>query len=452
MVREVKSIKKKIKYFTITVILIIVIVLLVCGYIQKVITVNYTESMDMIINPKQGLYVQVNSERHDKIIRLGEEGTQLILLACNLNGYQAIPISEDKLEEIQTAFALAREHNMQVIFRAAYGFSEGYLTEEADDTAILLQHMEQLAEIVNAYQDTILCVQAGMLGPWGEWHSSKFFVDDETSLFIRNMVALNWHILLEEGIQLQIRRPQYIQDAADAGIPMQRLGFHNDALLASESDMGTYRGSENARQESLEWIRENLSHSRTGGEMPVVSEYTDANNAVSEFHALGMTYLNQKYNEDVLESWKEQQYEGRNAYDYIISHLGNRLYISEVSMPTHILSLHNGKFTVTIKNTGFAEINEEIKCCLVIEQQDNMLFIPIEDVRKSQDQMILNVKASFAQLHKTEDDVQLGIWLGYGEPGEQCVYNLANESTYLENGIFYFAKYSSGLFLWKLEE
>ena len=452
MVREVKSIKKKIKYFTITVILIIAIVLLVCGYIQKVTTINYTESMDIIPNPKQGLYVQVDSERHDKIIRLAEEGTQLILLACNLNGFQAIPVSEDKLEEIQTAFALAREYNMQVIFRAAYGFSEGRLTEEAEDTAMLLLHMEQLAEIVNPYQDTILCVQAGMLGPWGEWHSSKFFVDDEASLFIRNMVALKWHTLLAEGIQLQIRRPVYIQDAADAGVPLQRLGFHNDALLASESDMGTYRGSENARQENLEWIQENLSHSRTGGEMPAVSDYTDAENAVREFRVLRMTYLNQKYNEEVLESWKDQQYEGRNAYDYIVSHLGTRLYISEVSMQTQILSFYSGKMTVTIKNTGFAEINEDIKCYLVIEQQDNILFLPIEDVRKSQDQMILNVKASFAQLHKTEDDVQLGIWLGYGEPGEQGVYNLANESTYLENGIFYFARYSSGLFLWKLEE
>lgn len=44
--------------------------------------------------------------------------------------------------------------------------------------SILLNHINQLMPILTANQDAILAMQAGFVGPWGEWHSSTNFDND----------------------------------------------------------------------------------------------------------------------------------------------------------------------------------------------------------------------------------------------------------------------------------
>jgi len=43
---------------------------------------------------------------------------------------------------------------------------------------VLLNHISQLSPVLTSNQDAILAVQAGFVGPWGEWHSSTNFGDD----------------------------------------------------------------------------------------------------------------------------------------------------------------------------------------------------------------------------------------------------------------------------------
>lgn len=42
----------------------------------------------------------------------------------------------------------------------------------------MLSHISQLSPVLAANQDAMLSVQAGFVGPWGEWHGSTNFQDD----------------------------------------------------------------------------------------------------------------------------------------------------------------------------------------------------------------------------------------------------------------------------------
>ena len=53
---------------------------------------------------------------------------------------------------------------------------EGVITDPSKTD--VLKHISQLKPILTLNQDVILTMQAGFVGPWGEWHGSTNFADD----------------------------------------------------------------------------------------------------------------------------------------------------------------------------------------------------------------------------------------------------------------------------------
>jgi hypothetical protein len=48
--------------------------------------------------------------------------------------------------------------------------------------ATILGHIDQLADTVHTNADALYVLQAGFLGSWGEWHSSKAGLSDNASV------------------------------------------------------------------------------------------------------------------------------------------------------------------------------------------------------------------------------------------------------------------------------
>lgn len=65
---------------------------------------------------------------------------------------------------------------VKCVIRFAYTNTQGGTTDPLK--SILLNHISQLTPILTSNQDAILAVQAGFVGPWGEWHGSTNFGDD----------------------------------------------------------------------------------------------------------------------------------------------------------------------------------------------------------------------------------------------------------------------------------
>lgn len=433
------------------------------------VTMEFEESDADISNPFRGFYYQTDTSDGRLPEQIAEDDLRLLLLTFDLKEEKEGAISSAKLAELEYMLKLAKEAGIQVIFRAAYGFGSEYKYKDPENPDIILAHIGQIAPLLNEYGENMLCVQAGFLGPWGEWHHSNLLgEDEEENREIRNLIIGEWVELLEAPVTVNVRRPRFVRDAIEAGIPADRLGVHNDALLSGADDMATYDDEAYSREEELLWIDEHLNRGRNGGEMPALSEYTRPEHAAGEFERLHLTYLNSSYNKEVLDDWKTQKLNGGNAYDVIAGRLGYRLGIENISVTDELRGLHSIELTVRLSNSGFAAAPEGYGLYAVVDRGTDISFYPAEligeetaskggaSARKEralsggaalladippEESMGLRVKIPVSEL-KNSDYVRLGLLLSReAVSGDEAAIRLANDELLWENGINYIGSY-----------
>lgn len=436
----------KLKKVTIFVfIVIVVVIILLSKFYNAKRSISFKESNEKISNPARGFYTQINSSEKERFEELKKENIKVALVAYNLKDYLDKPIDEEKLEELKLCLEAARKNEVNIIFRAAYSFSEIY--EDPKSLDLIATHIEQVSEIINSYKDVILCVQAGFLGPWGEWHGSKFLSgNEEEKTLVRNTILEDLLNCLDEEIIVNVRRPKFIRSAIEAGLKGERLGIHNDAFLATEDDMGTYDDPNFSRKEELLWVNENVSTGINGGETPSLSDYTNIDNAVKEMKMLKFNYLNSKYNKEVLENWKTSSYKGENAYDYVDNHLGYRLWIKNIEVPLKLNHLFNKSLKVKISNSGFAAISEKYKMYIVLNNGEKLFINEVKNVNlnfissdESKD-IAIDINLNNDKFKAINGEIlKIGIYIGDNEKKSQV--KLANEELEFYEGINYFAEY-----------
>jgi len=443
------------KFIVICSIVLLILLITVPGFFmffnsKKILTFKEDKEISLN-NPMQGFYTQVDTADANRLSEIKSSGTTLILLACNLNGYQDKSLDENKLNEIKQALSLAADLKMDIIFRAAYGFIEGFETIEPDSPDTVYEHISQISEVISPFSDIILCIQAGMIGPWGEWHSSSLLEDlsEDLQVSIRCSVVDAWvKGIPDENVIIQLRTPEFIRLVQDYGIPIKRLGFHNDALLSDVTDMGTYIGDNNAREGELEWVNVTLSHSPFGGEMPQLSGFTFPKNAVDEFRKLHLTYLNSTYNIEVLDEWKEKAYQNQSTYDYIKNHMGSRLHVSSVSATENPSENSKAKIEITVNNTGFALPHPDLNFKIYTTSSTQQCNEP-DSVKYD---AVTNSYKITAYIPIEGDLLSLGLWAGFGENSENGrTFYLANRNNDEKIDIFYFMKYEKSNKRWKLK-
>jgi len=346
------------------------------GYYQEKerLSFKYEESQENLINPARGFYTQIYYKEYERLAEVRAYGHMLALVTMNLNEYMEEELPERNITWLKQLFEEAREQGIMIIFRAAYLQGENLGEPEM---SVIYGHIQQLSKVMNEYKDVVLVVQTGLVGLWGEWHGSKYLEDDE-ALRTQAMKVVEWWLMnLDASINLNLRRPLFIQTAVELGLDGSRLGMHNDALLATHSDMGTYLD----READLKWCEENLNAKVNGGEMPYISEYTEPEYAIKELEQLSLTYLNAHYNVEVLEDWAKQKLGEQSAYEYIEQHLGYRYYVKTIDMPKRIFdATDNLNITVALGNSGFSTIHNRFKLYMVINDEENTTFYPMNPV------------------------------------------------------------------------
>lgn len=420
------------------------------------ITIEFEESKKNIINPSRGFYYQMDTSSPKLSKKIEENQIQLILLTFDLKEETGYAISDEKMEELKESLQRIKDANLKVIFRAAYGFDSEDVYKDPSDIEIILNHINQIAPILNEYKDSMLCVQAGFLGPWGEWHHSNLLgEDEEKNKKIRNQIIANWLAKLEKSITINVRRPRFIRDAIEAGLDGNRLGIHNDALLAGDNDMGTYDDVDYTRKQELEWMNQSLSLGKNGGEMPCISEYTEAENAILEFEQLHLTYLNSTYNKEVLEDWKQQQINGESVYDIISRRLGYRLSLKECTFNDDIqynfisqfLDLQEIKMDITLQNTGFAPVPIGYQIYIVADTGEEMSFYPVEweedsiAVGENKFQARINLSDFYKERSQVADVIKIGILVTTNPEENNSRIQFANDELTWEDGINYIGQY-----------
>ena len=303
---------------------------------------SYPASREEHGNPERGFYVQRAAEDPGDLSNLRSRGISLVLLTLNLQHYRNRPLDDAKLSVLDAAMRQIRKAGLKVIFRAAYGFTAADYRVDPQDLALIGRHITVMARVLTTHAPWVFAVQAGMLGPWGEWHGSVH--GNPPSLESRLAVVRTWLEHLPDHVFLQVRRPRFLRDMA---VDPHRVGWHNDALLAMPDDMGTYDAPGWDRSRELRWCEASLPAVPFGGETVPASEATAPAQVLDELQRLHATFLNRGYHQGTLAKWQRAPIQDSNLQDLIQRRLGYRLAALR-------LELEGARGRLILRNEGFA--------------------------------------------------------------------------------------------------
>ncbi|MES3019272.1 MAG: DUF4832 domain-containing protein [Bacteroidota bacterium] len=319
------------------------------------------------------------------------------------------PISSEFLAKLQADLDVIRESGMKLIPRFSYNNSqgrgqcpEGTICPPYKDApkAIVLEHIKQLGPILTKNADVILTVQMGFIGLWGENYYTDYFGDASANGGIRKLLDKNWQDRIDvlnamlnalpKDMMVQVRYPQMKQRTvyginamtttapltakeAYSGSAKSRIGFHNDCLLASADDLGTYKdygNSSSAAKQDIPnlkpYFAEDSKYVLVGGET-CSDAFSPQNNCAPEgiadldLRKLHYTYLNANYNNQVNGDWVEG-----GCMEAIKRNLGYRIALDSAKINTEVKAGKTLSVNLHLSNLGYAAPSKKRPVYLVL--------------------------------------------------------------------------------------
>ncbi|MBR6403113.1 MAG: DUF4832 domain-containing protein [Eubacterium sp.] len=381
-------------------------------------TIDLTETKDTLNNPDQGFYrtVRITAAPEGKRFIYGgipdkgeydydltqiANGPKFIHIRADLsqlsekvNGVQDYDLSADALDDFSSMLKAAYDADISVIIRFCYCPDFGNASDMEPDISRIEGHIKQLGSVINNYQETVTAVEAGMVGPWGEMHTSKIcdkYAPENLAIVtdVNKRIIDSW-LSSTEVIPILVRTPWRLymyknmdSDTAYSTVSLtgkeKRLGVYNDAFQSNETDTGTYIYG---RDGEISWMKENLASLPFGGEaIGPDSTYHDINKCIPEMKNLHLSYLNYEWNQDVVvKKWQNTQkydqtcgddslYYGETAYKYIEDHMGYR-FVPKSAKLSYNEKRDSLNVSVGIDNKGFGNLTKTKNVSLIFVELD----------------------------------------------------------------------------------
>lgn len=393
--------------------------------------IQLKESTRALKNPGCGWYhIYTFDLSKENFLYIDCEEEELVLLLIDIHAFRGCEqIPKEALEYFSSILTFFEQHDKGIILRIVYDTKGRGMENEPSSIKIVKSHMKQLGSIIcehmgekKSLPGKILVHQGLFVGSWGEMHGSKFLTEarmKELSDTFLEATKGSCPIAVRKPVQLRIlsckKTSQYASNT--------NFALFNDAIFGSETDLGTYgtiRKSalpENSEREKTPWAREDelswqqsfMQQSFCGGEvlggMNTVSESfgntdhpqrtLDWKQVVEDIAKMHVSYLNSIYSKEVLDDWKTQRImwngEEISKYDYIGRHMGYRFTVTQVKISRVSKEkkkqtqsdtqspISKSVITLTIKNTGFANLCEEAVCRLILtENNENIKAFEIK--------------------------------------------------------------------------
>ncbi len=325
-------------------------------------------------------------------------------------GGENIDIDDQTLEALDASLAAAERCGAKLILRFAYD-KDGHVGCEPDSSEWIVRHIEQLSEVINRHAGTVISIECGMIGPYGEMWASRYVPLREA-----NVILGAWMDHLDPGITLQTRTVNYIVNyleilhvrfkkllplASDS--PAYRMGLYNDGYLGDRTDYGTFDQPESEesgklyRQSAIEFMRTQNTRVPYGGELAYTDKehmeeqgspiYTDG--FVKELYDTHLTYLrNITHDQTVANELKTLTFDERFAFEgmpdlsayygqslskFMIDHMGYRFVIRSAEAQTQADKGDFVKLRGSIENVGFGNPICSLVSELMIEGPDGSL-------------------------------------------------------------------------------
>lgn len=336
----------------------------------------YQEASKPVLNPGCGWYhvytFEVENQPDFKELQwcLCKEES-LVLLIFNIGKYAKDFIAEEALEYIDAILRFFSEYKKDMILRFVYDMEGKGMEREPLLQRQVEEHMEQIGILLQKHRNHVYLVQGLLVGSWGELHNSKFLGEESLK-----QLAQAYRKAIGSNIFMAVRTPMqwrtiYTQKELEEG--RKPMGFFNDALFSSKTDMGTYAEEEVeqpdwkkawGRQQELEFQKQLCKEVPNGGEALGEAYYSEIDTAVALCNQMHISYLNSTYDSRVLDKWKQSTYQGVNGYDYIGERLGYRFLIKDIKL----CGKKKRELQIIIENTGFANLYEEAEVTLLYKE------------------------------------------------------------------------------------
>ena len=350
---------------------------------------SFTESAEHIINPDQGFYNPViiyctpTPFTHEEINpeQIYHLNFDISAFSAVNNGKQDLLLTDNVLNGIENYLSEIKKANKNAIISFSYDPDFDGNPDREASMLMIKRHIEQISPKLQTYIDTIIAVEAGMIGRWGEMNGSKMATDENKA-----KVFKYWLDNLK-GIPILARTPTAIftyfgktleemeKYKIDPSHDGYRLGLHNDCYLSSNSDQGTYQD----RPRETKWLSTQNEHLPYGGETCAVHERSDLENAIPEMRLLKLSYLNIEYNQNVSYKWGNLTYKssygsdkifyGMNGFEYIKRHFGYRLFIKSISVDYEEYGSYNLK--IKLGNAGFGNLLKTKKLDIIFTDMND---------------------------------------------------------------------------------
>lgn len=328
------------------------------------------------------------------------------------------PLTSVDFQIMQSYFDRLRQLGLKAILRFAYEKDFMGRSPMGPTVDQALAHLDQLKPFLEKNKPLILVVQAGVIGAWGEWHSSIHGLensDEAKRAILEKLLAV---VPIEK--QVQVRLPEFKNLLKDQPEGYRRLSFHDDFIVIKPDrwDGEMHEGTDNFRQivtespsltvdgelpwgfwsvgadpdsPSAGWIIDGMATARRlflqhYTSLSVIHNYKEQhpNRKFDNAHAPNysmMVWKKSLITPDSLRAYhmpvsdhyfktKEGKAVERSVFDYIRDHLGYRLELQQLKMPAKWNIGRNSHLELTLINRGFATVMGNHPVCFVLIDKD----------------------------------------------------------------------------------
>src|SRR3989344_8075394 len=362
-------------------------------------TVTFQPSSDEIANPERGFMrqsnIQLDQPYTSKLGKVNPNDTVNWVYfhmekyrdprdgkGVTVSNYQFLPLepvgSGKGLDIVKKTFDDARTKGLKLVIRFLYlgyggiGSTQDFANAEPDAPLdVTLKHIDQLAPLIQQNKDVILAVQAGFVGYWGEWHSSKYL----SPVANRKAIVDKLLTVVPPDRTIQVRYPKYVQSFYGGPITssqaftvstISRVALHDDAAFKDSTHDGTFTSNamgmkissycDGSANQTLCWqdyYSQTSKYTPAGGEAGThsssASPEADCSQAVPMMGKLHFSFLHNGYSMVTLNHWVSQ-----GCMPEIRQRLGYRFALSKLSLSQQVAPGGDLEFHLELENKGFA--------------------------------------------------------------------------------------------------
>lgn len=360
-------------------------------------------------------YPDITSYLEEQSEMYASDSVSLVQTYFYLTGMVGKELTDENFQVMDTFFNKLRKLGKKSVLRFAYETDFMGRVKTGPTLEDIICHTEQLKPFLEKNKDIIQVVQAGMIGAWGEWHSS--FHGLEQSEETKRIILENILCMTPENRMLQVRVPSYKNLLKKNEKAYSRISFHDDFIIVDPHkwDGGMHEGTEFFNQIVREspylpvdgelpwgnwsvnkgpdnpepgWIIDGMKTAR----QLFLQHYTSLS-AIHNYKERGApdkysmmywketpvdtTFLkeNKMPVSDAYFKKKDGSPAERNVFDYIRDHLGYRIELQEMTAPSILSFTDLNSVEISLINRGFSTLfNEHPVYLVLIDEAENVCY------------------------------------------------------------------------------